>query len=716
MARKKKKDKKDSDEKKKISLDQRAKSAILAISCFAVALFSIVAFFNKAGTIGHYFVEGANWLLGGGKYLIPLFFIAGGLAIIKSVKKSVWTAILGISLMLVSSESLLGVSGRGGALGNSLGNFALKYLDFAGTLIVLLAIFLIALILSFNVHFAFPGSKKKKEKKEDERERDSEEAYQPALAFGRQERPSLLKRFSRTETKILHHPIFRLKKLEKEIPATEEKDPKPSFVAEKEGNYHLPPLDLLTAELSDKESVKKTEINNNIEIIRKTLENFDIPVTMGDVSIGPTVTQYTLKPAQGVKLSQIVALQNDLSLALAAHPLRIEAPIPGKSWVGIEVPNKSPHLVKLRNLLESSSYAKVKNYLTLPLGKNVAGESFYDNLARMPHLLIAGATGTGKSVAIHNLLISFLYQNSPRTLKLILVDPKRVELTAYNGIPHLLTPVITNAQKAINALKWAISEMDRRYEMLSQVQSRDILSYNAKVSKLSKAHAEEHKPLPYIVIVIDELADIMMTYGRETEAAVVRLAQMARAVGIHLILSTQRPSVEVITGLIKANITFRIAFQVASQIDSRTIIDMAGAEKLLGNGDMLYQTGDSSKPRRLQGAYISERELKKVVDFIKKQNYEEEEIAAGLQSLETDKEGIDHFKDYEFEDELYPEAKKTVIEAKKASATLLQTRLRIGYARAARLLNMLEQKGIIGPPRGSRPREVIVKESNDIFS
>jgi S-DNA-T family DNA segregation ATPase FtsK/SpoIIIE len=440
---------------------------------------------------------------------------------------------------------------------------------------------------------------------------------------------------------------------------------------------------------------------------------------MGEVSIGPTVTQYTLKPSQGIKLSQIVALHNDLSLALAAHPLRIEAPIPGKSWAGIEVPNKNPHLVKLRNLLEDPRYCKRKNCLTIPLGRNVAGEAIYDNLARMPHLLIAGATGTGKSVAIHNILISFLYQNSPRTLKLILIDPKRVELTAYNGIPHLLTPVIVDAQKAINSLKWAISEMERRYELLSNIGARDILSYNEKVSKLTKKQKENngdnHKILPFIVIIIDELADIMMSYGRETEAAVVRLAQMARAVGIHLILSTQRPSVEVITGLIKANITFRIAFQVASQIDSRTIIDMAGAEKLLGSGDMLYQTGDSSKPKRIQGALILEREIKKIVDFLKKQDYEEERQIDLAIDGDNERINIDSFKDYEFEDELYADAKKIILESRKASASFLQRRMRIGYARAARILDMLERNGIIGPPRGSKPREILIKKEENAF-
>jgi len=716
---KKKVDKIKDDKEKKIkkkALSRRSRNTIIVIVLFALSFLSLAAFFGKAGVIGRGFLSGSRWLLGAGAYLIPVFFITAALSILSRLKKPLWITIIGAILLLITSVSFLNIIDNegGGTLGKLIGRISLKYLDFAGALIILIALFLISLILVFNLSFSFLFRKDKKEKEEKE---EGKEAAQTSFEFEK-EKPSLIKRMSQTETKIKKRPIFRLKRLDEDKKSKKEEKTSSSFQQIKEDGYEFPPLDLLSHELLDKEGVKKSEINKNIEIIKETLENFNISVTMGEVSIGPTVTQYTLKPAQGIKLSQIVALHNDLSLALAAHPIRIEAPIPGKSWVGIEVPNQNPHLVKLRNLLESPKYSKVKNFLTIPLGRNVAGEAHYANLARMPHLLIAGATGTGKSVAIHNILSSFLFQNSPRTLRLILVDPKRVELTAYNGIPHLLTPVITDAQKAINSMKWAISEMERRYELLSEIGARDLLSYNEKVSKLTKKQKEEkdkHKALPYIVIVVDELADIMMTYGRETEAAVVRLAQMARAVGIHLILSTQRPSVEVITGLIKANITYRVAFQVASQVDSRTILDMAGAEKLLGNGDMLYLTGDSSKPKRVQGAFILEREVKKVVDFIKKQDFEEnEEMDLGITKKE-ETESIDSFKDYEFEDELYADAKKIVIESKKASASLLQRRLRIGYARAARILDILERNGVIGPPRGSKPREVLIKqeENND---
>ncbi len=723
MFKKRKKEKSNKEEKKskKKTLGRRAKNTIIVIILLALSLLSVAAFWDKAGVAGEYFIKGTRWLLGGGAYLIPLLFLVTALSILSRIKKPLWVISIGAILLLLSLVSFLGIikTDNGGVLGKMIGQLMLRFFDFTGALIVLSTFCLISLILVFNLSFGFLF-KKEKEKEREEKPEDkqniSQEDKQPTLGFNKT-KPSFLKRISSGETRVLRHPIFRLKHIGNKSQVKNESEK--AIQQLKEEGYNFPPIDLLSHELLDKESVNKSEIKTNNEIIKNTLGNFNISVTMGEVSVGPTVTQYTLKPSQGIKLSQIVALHNDLSLALAAHPLRIEAPIPGKSWAGIEVPNKSPHVVKLRNLLEDPQYSKRKNCLTIPLGRNVAGEAIYDNLARMPHMLIAGATGTGKSVAIHNILASFLYQNSPRTLKLILIDPKRVELTAYNGIPHLLTPVIVDAQKAINSLKWAISEMERRYELLSNIGARDILSYNEKISKLTKRQKEDdadnHKALPFIVIVIDELADIMISYGRETEAAVVRLAQMARAVGIHLILSTQRPSVEVITGLIKANITFRIAFQVASQIDSRTIIDMAGAEKLLGKGDMLYQTGDSSKPKRIQGALILEREIKKIVDFLKKQDYEKkEQIDIGTDG-DSKRINIDSFKNYEFEDELYADAKKLILESRKASASFLQRMMRIGYARSARILDMLERDGIIGPPRGSKSREILVKKEENAF-
>ncbi len=482
-----------------------------------------------------------------------------------------------------------------------------------------------------------------------------------------------------------------------------------AFITSK-SNYKFPTLDLLETESIHP---RVGDIRANANIIKRTLENFGIDVEMGEVNVGPTVTQYTLKPAEGVKLSSLTALQNDLSLALAAHPLRMEAPIPGRSLVGIEVPNKSISLVRLGSLLKECDFQKTASSLSFALGRNVKGEALLTNLSKMPHLLIAGSTGSGKSVCIHSILLSFLFKNSPETLRLILVDPKRVELSHYNEIPHLLTPVITDYKKVLPALRWATNEMERRYNLLSEYKSRDIEGYNLKVL------AKKEMPLPYIVIIIDELADLMARYGHDLEGLIIRIAQMARATGIHLIVSTQRPSVEVITGLIKANITARIAFQVASQVDSRTILDMGGAEKLLGSGDMLYLAPNYSKPRRVQSAYVSEEEVNNLVRFIVNQSEVGKEENGLAEDLEEFIEGTSSSGGIDFEtreeDELYPDAYDVVIKAKKASASLLQRRLRVGYARAARLLDILEEKGIVGPVNGAKPREVFIKEEEENY-
>jgi S-DNA-T family DNA segregation ATPase FtsK/SpoIIIE len=425
-----------------------------------------------------------------------------------------------------------------------------------------------------------------------------------------------------------------------------------------------------------------------------------------------------LKPAEGIKLSRILGLQNDLSLALAAHPLRIEAPIPGKSLVGIEIPNATKLIVGLRDLVSNDVFQESQRALFLALGKDVAGKPIYSDLTKMPHLLIAGATGAGKSIAIHSIITSLLYRNSPESLRFIMVDPKRVELTVYNKIPHILAPVITDAKKAILTLKWACKEMERRYEVLLKEGTRDIDSYHKKCGG--------YNSMPYLVIVIDELADLMSTYPREMESSVVRLAQMSRAVGIHLIISTQRPSVEVITGLIKANVPARIALQVSSQIDSRTILDSSGAEKLLGKGDMLFLTGDIAKPRRIQGPFISEKEIKRVVNFISEEykNIDIEEIIGEDSEMESSiqemlsksksQESLDFgYGDDGDDDDLYEDAREIVIEAEKASTSYLQRKLKVGYARAARLMDMLEERGVVGEADGSKPREVLIKGNED---
>jgi S-DNA-T family DNA segregation ATPase FtsK/SpoIIIE len=452
------------------------------------------------------------------------------------------------------------------------------------------------------------------------------------------------------------------------------------------------PLGLLEAGNSEPTS---GDIRAGKLLIRKTLESFGIPVEMGEVNVGPTVTQYTLKPEDGVKLAAITALANDLALALAAHPIRIEAPIPGRSLVGIEVPNQAVATVRLRAILESEAFQKRRSSLTLALGADVAGNPWVVDLERMPHLLVAGATGSGKSVALNAIIVSLLYQNSPDTLKLVLVDPKRVEFPTYQHIPHLLTPVITEVPATVHALQWLIREMDRRFTVLAEVGERNIQSYNQRAGER----------LPYIVVIIDELADLMVAAASEVEGAIIRLAQMARAVGIHLVLATQRPSVDVITGLIKANITARLAFSVASLMDSRTILDTGGAEKLVGRGDMLYISAEVTKPKRLQGAFVTDEEIARVVSYLKARAAPEyiTEVTVKQPGPSWSGDGGD--------DPLLGEAEAVVVQAGKGSASLLQRRLKVGYARAARLLDLLEARGVIGPGEGAKPREVLLGSS-----
>jgi S-DNA-T family DNA segregation ATPase FtsK/SpoIIIE len=483
---------------------------------------------------------------------------------------------------------------------------------------------------------------------------------------------------------------------------------KTNGVVQKFADYKAPPLELLK---SSAEKPDAGDLRANANIIKRTLESFGIAVEMGEINIGPKVTRYTLRPAEGIKLTRITALNQDLALALSAHPIRIEAPIPGRPYVGIEVPNKNAALVRLGSLMAYPEFAH-SGPLGFCVGRDVTGEVVTGNIEKMPHLLVAGATGSGKSIMLHSILVSLLYKNSPQTLKFILIDPKRVELSIYNGLPHLIAPVITQGKKALGVFRWAISEMEKRYETLLKAGTRDVQSYNKK---------NPESPIPFIVIVVDEMADLMTAYGRDVENAVVRLAQMSRATGIHLILSTQRPSVEVITGLIKANITARIALQVASQIDSRTILDTAGAEKLLGGGDLLFVSAELSKPKRIQGAYIAEDEIKKVTDFIRDNNQDYADANPEDLLFEENRgqngEGspnlFEEYAENQDDDELLLEAIETIRQAQKASASLLQRRLKVGYARAARLLDIMEEKGIVGPGEGAKPREVFVNRDQE---
>jgi len=468
--------------------------------------------------------------------------------------------------------------------------------------------------------------------------------------------------------------------------------------------WQYPPLSLLSTTRGAQ--ANRGNLKQNAQIIEKTLESFGITAKVAEVNLGPTITQYALEIPMGTKLSKILTLQNDLALALATSTgnVRIEAPIPGKSQVGIEIPNISPEIVSLRNILINDLMRGSKSKLAVGLGLDVSGSPIVADISKMPHVLIAGTTGSGKSVLINTIIATILFRASPQEVKLILVDPKRVELTEYNDIPHLLTPVIVEPEKILSAIKWAMAEMDRRYKLFHDAKVRNITNYN----ELSGFQA-----IPYIVIIIDELQNLMEFAPVEVEDTVVRLAAMARATGIHLVVATQRPSVDVITGLIKANIPCRIAFNVSSMVDSRVIIDQPGAEKLLGKGDMLYVPPDASKPLRIQGVFVSDTEIRNLISFLKNLGMEPEYTEEVTQMpIGKMKAGVGAGGD---RDELFEEAVRTVCQYDRASASLLQRRLKIGYARAARILDELETAGVVGLGEGSKPRDVLVKNPDDFF-
>ena len=703
---------------------------LLALFLFALAAISILSFFGLAGVVGNFLDSLLAIGFGYIKYLFPLVLLFIGILLAKNFDNNFkWPKILGALLFFLSINSFVhlqlspeimfdsAMQGYGGGLyGFWLAWLLGSYVGYWGGFVILLAIFVVSLIFILNttladlvlfghkligwtlslfvkkskqeqIKFSIKGAHAKFDSEEEEEDEDDEEdkSFEEAVE---------------EEIKNKEKRIFERKTVSSEDDEEEKtkkpeiSEPKPEIILSKpSANYKLPSVDLL---YNNKSKPTSGDIKSNAEIIKDTFFNFGIEVEMGEVRVGPTVTQYSLKPAKGIKLSRITTLSNDLSLSLAAHPIRIEAPIPGKALVGIEVPNQKVAMVSLREILESPEYKTRKHNLMFALGKDVGGKVWFADLPKMPHLLIAGTTGSGKTVCVNTLILSLLYQNSPETLRFIMVDPKRVELTLYNGIPHLLTPVITDPAKTVAALKWTIGEMERRFDALAAAGNRDITSYN-------NTHKEK---MPYIVFVVDELADLMAMAASEVEAGIIRIAQMARAVGIHLVVATQRPSVDVITGLMKANIPARIAFSVASSIDSRTILDSPGAEKLLGRGDMLFLTAELSKPLRIQGAFVSEEEMKRVIEHIKSDTTPQydESITAKTGSIGGTSSMFGNGTDDR--DDLFNEARAIVVESGKASASLLQRRLKVGYARAARLLDEMEEAGIVGPADGAKPREV----------
>jgi len=720
MAKKKRKRKssfKPKIKKQKKKLHPEVAKSIWAIFLIVLSVLSFLSFFDKAGSFGNLIKNLLIVIAGWGMYVAPIVFLAMAILFITSWERNTSKSIIFSAFLFFSS--LLGIFSvsnyvyeeaiaRGGYWGYL---FAWPFVNFLGILgawVTLSAFIIISVIIGFHVKLGEIFSNI----------RENRRIQKSAL----QVKPNKFKTKdddeSKKETdKELENSAVDIKDYQKEQePETKDNKTRRQDIKKEDGfladsskatqfkNFKLPPLELL-----DQETGKPTsgDIVANANIIKRTLQNFGIDVEMGEVNVGPTVTQYTLKPAEGVKLSKITALSNDLALALAAHPIRIEAPIPGRSLAGIEIPNKASSQVRLGSLLAYEEFRQNPGRLVLAIGRDVKGAPIYADLSKMPHMLVAGATGSGKTIALNALILSLLYRNPPQLLRLILVDPKRVEFPTYSGIPHLLAPIVVDNSKAVNALKWSVGEMERRFEVLSEAGARDIHSYNA-----DKRVQKNNETLPYIVIIIDELADLMSSKGREVEALIVRVAQMARAVGIHLILATQRPSVEVITGLIKANITARIAFQVGSQVDSRTILDMAGAEKLLGSGDMLFLSPERSKPIRIQGSYIGQQEVKRVADHLRAQKEtmadgQEEDFNEAKNISPTHSIDLDNVESGE-EDELYEEAKRLIIKNQKGSASYLQRMLRVGYARAARLLDMLEENGIVGPADGAKPRDVYV--------
>ncbi len=498
-----------------------------------------------------------------------------------------------------------------------------------------------------------------------------------------------------------------------------------ALVTVSDPNWKGPSVDFLEKQQNPADA---GDVQQNAQIIKDTLSEFNIEVEMEGANVGPKVTQYTLRPPSGVKLTRITQLETNIALNLAAQSLRIEAPIPGQKAVGIEVPNRRAADVRLYGIMNSKQWKGAHEPLAFAIGKDISGEAVVGELNKMPHLLVAGQTGSGKSVMINTILTSLLYRNSPSDLKLILVDPKQVEMAPYEDVPHLLTPIITEPEKTVSALKWAVNEMERRYRQMAELKIKNIKDYNAKIKsgghKIAvededgNVQQHENGAMPYIVIVIDEMADLMMVAKRDVEALIVRIAQKARAVGIHLVLATQRPSVDVITGLIKANVPARIAFTVASQIDSMTILDQAGAEKLLGQGDMLLKTVTMPKPKRIQGAWVTDEEVAKITDHLRLQSapqYNDEIISQPVQL--NGKGGVVMDMDGGTGgDDMYRDAVRAVIEGRKASTSYLQRRLRIGYSRAARIIEEMEEQGIIGPADGSRPREVLISSLDELDS
>ena len=711
----------------RLRLERETVLSVLAALLLLSAGLTFVSFFAQAASVNSVIQNILNKLFGWGVILIPFILGLAGLVLLRTIKWKfvnlntlfglclLTLAALGIIHLVLFEPSSAYIQAARGEGGGLVGYYAQDVLrqsfSTPGALLILLCLVTLSGIIMFNTSLdktvLFAGrvaagiwgfiqtyllknvveiirklrSKRAEENTETDQERGTQEENKKDIKFTGQEGEFQVVSSAAEPTTS---------------PTASTKEEAVANLPFSDQVWEYPPLSLLSD--APEGGADRGDVKANAIMIEKTLGSFGVRAKVVEINLGPAVTQYALESAEGIKITKITNLQNDLAMALASPTgsVRIEAPIPGKSLIGIEVPNYSPSLVTLKGIMESDLMKKARSKLTVTLGLNVAGQPITADISKMPHALIAGATGSGKSILLHSFISNLLFRASPHEVKFIMIDPKRVELPRYNGIPHLLTRVIVDPEKALPALKWTIAEMDRRYKLFEDAHARDINAYN----ELSGFQA-----LPYILIVVDELADLMMLAPTEVEKTITRLAQMSRATGIHLILATQRPSVDILTGLIKANIPCRIAFNVTSQVDSRVIIDQVGAEKLLGRGDMLYLPADASKPNRIQGVFVSEPEISKLIGFLRESGIEpdyKKEVTEHVTSQVTDTK--------EPEDELFADAVRTVCEYDRASASLLQRRLRIGYARAARILDELEERGIVGASDGSKPRDVLIHD------